>query len=228
MEGLSLIIPAHNSGLFIEKSLLDYYQFFSSKFENLEIIVVCNDCNDNTAEICKKFSLEFPIKIIEIPQRGKGHAVVNGFEIAKYELLGFLDADNPFDLNQILNMLGYFGEFDMVIVTKFKKLSKYQTSFTRRFFSISGAIFFRFLFGLNFKDTQAGAKFMKRELWRKLKKPFVSKGFEFDMELLYKASKKNAKIKEYYIPQRETDFSTVKARILPGMLYRLLKLRLLK
>jgi len=55
---------------------------------------------------------------------------------------------------------------------------------------------------------------MKKDLLDKLERSFICKGFEFDMELLYKASKKNARIKEYYVKPKQSDFTTVKARIL--------------
>jgi len=227
-RGLSLIVPVHNGENFIKSSIKEYYKTFSEEFFPFEIIVVCNACTDNTEKICNSLSTKLPIKVINVPKKGKGNALIKGFNYARYEIIGFLDADNPYDLNEIMKMLNYFSMYDMVIVTKFKRFSEYQTSITRRFFSIAGAIIFKLLFGYSFKDTQAGAKFMKKELLDKIKKNFICEGFEFDMELLYRASKLHAQIKEYYIPPKESDFSTVKARILPGLIYRLLKLRLVK
>jgi glycosyltransferase involved in cell wall biosynthesis len=228
MRGLSLIVPVYNAEKIIESSLMQYFNYFSGIFNPFEIIVVCNACTDKTEEICNSLSQKIPLKVLSTPERGKGYAITIGFEHSTYDIIGFLDADNPFNLSEIIKMISFLDLHDMVIVTKFRNFLKYQSSFTRRFFSISGMIVFRFLFGLNFKDTQAGAKFMTRDLLNLLEKPFICKGFEFDMELLYKAVKVNAKIKEYYIQPREANFSTVKIRILPGIMYRLLKLRFLK
>jgi glycosyltransferase involved in cell wall biosynthesis len=201
---------------------------FSKKFKKFEIIVVCNACKDRTYEKASSIKKKLPLVVLNTPERGKGNAVVLGLEQAKYDIIGFLDADNPYSLDEITKMLDHLEESDMVIVTKFNRPLKYQTSLTRRFFSLAGTFVFFSLFGMKFKDTQAGAKFMKKDLWIKLKKPFLCKGFEFDMELLYKATKRGAKIKEYYIKPNRTDFSTVKARILPGIMYRLIKMRLLQ
>ena len=228
MVGLSLIIPAHNSERAIENSLRRYHEFFSKRFENFEMIVVCNACADDTCSKAISLKKEFPLKIINTQKKGKGNAIILGFEHAKYDLIGFLDADNPYNLDEVLKMMSFLNEFDMTIVTKFNRPLKYQTSLSRRFFSLMGSVVFYFLFRMKFKDTQAGAKFMKRDLWLKLKRPFICKGFEFDMELLYKASKLKAKIKEYYISPNKTDFTTVKMRILPGLIYRLIKLRILQ
>ena len=227
-EGLSLIVPAHNAEKVIEKSIREYHLAFSEKFNPLEIILVCNACTDRTYEKAFLLKEKFPLVVLNTPKRGKGNAVALGFRYAKHSIIGFLDADNPYNLNEVMKMISHLDFFDMVIVTKFKRALKYQTSVTRRFFSIAGALVFRILFGFSFKDTQAGAKFMKRDLLEKFKKEFMCTGFEFDMELLYEASKENAKIKEYYILPNEADFSTVKLRILPGLVYRLVKMRILK
>tara|TARA_Y100000310_G_scaffold174669_1_gene174706 strand:- start:883 stop:1569 length:687 start_codon:yes stop_codon:yes gene_type:complete len=226
-KGLSLIIPAYKAEGFIEDSLTEYFKNFSNKFDPLEVIVVCNACK-KTYEKVLSLKDKFPIIILNTTRRGKGNAIIQGLKVAKNEIVGFLDADDPYDLESVIKMIEDLDKLDLVIVTKFKKGTKYQTSITRRFFSICGAIIFRFLFGFHFEDTQAGAKFMRRDLLRKFKKPFMCTGFEFDMELLYEASKAKAAIGEYYIPPNEVDYSTVKMRILPGLVYRLLKMRLIK
>lgn len=225
---LSLIVPAHNAERFIEYSLKEYNAYFSKKFKKFEIIVVCNACTDKTYEKVLSLKNKLPLIVLNVEKRGKGNAVIVGIEHSTYEWVGFIDADNPYNLNEVINMLDYLYNYDMVIVTKFKRALKYQASFTRRLLSLAGALVFLIVFNMKFKDTQAGAKFMRRDLWKKLKRPFVCSGFEFDMELLYKASKLHSKVKEYYIKPNAADFSTVKARILPGLLYRLFKMRLLQ
>jgi len=229
MKGLSLIVPVHNGEGFIKSSLREYHSFFSRSFNKIEIIAICNACKDNTFRECEFLKNEIPMKVLDVPRRGKGYALIEGFSHAKYELVGFLDADNPFDLNEILKMINSLEEADAIIATKFKKgRLKFQTSFLRRTFSLSAAIVSKIIFGLNVRDTQAGAKFIKKQALDRIKNNFVCGGFEFDIELLYRLKKKNAKIKEYFILPKDSDFSTVKMRILPGMLCRLLKLRFLK
>jgi glycosyltransferase involved in cell wall biosynthesis len=230
MEGFSLVIPNHNGAKVIESSVREYYNVFSKKFKNFEMIVVCNGCTDNSIEICNNLAKKFPLKVIEIPQRGKGHALIKGFNEAKFNLVGFLDADNPFDLDVISKMVDRLTEYDAVIATKYLRgKAKFQDSFLRRIISLSGSIFSRFVFGLKFKDTQAGAKFFRKELWEKIDRNFISTGFDFDIEFLYKVHKVRAKILESYVPLRKYEkFSTVRLKYLPEMVYRLFKLRFFK
>jgi len=229
MEGLSLVIPAHNSGKVLESSINNYYSAFSKKLRNFEIIVVCNDCQDNTAEISRTLGKRLPIQAIEIPQRGKGYALVTGFNNAKFDYLGFLDADNPFNLDSISKMISRLNNYDVVIASKYlRKKAKIQDSFLRRMLSLGGSIFSRFFFSMNFRDTQAGCKFFRKDVWQAIDRNFVCNGFDFDVEFLYKISKKKFKILETYIPLKREKFSTFRLKYLPGMVKRLLKLRFVK
>jgi len=229
MEGLSLVIPAHNSERVIKNSIKNYYKRFSNKFNPFEMIVVCNDCWDNTPKICKSLEKKYPVRTIEIPQRGKGYALIKGLGETRFDTVGFLDADNPFDLDRILKMIDNLNLYDIVIVSKYQRgKARQQEFFTRRMLALGGSIVSRVLFNINFKDTQAGAKFFKKDVWDKLKSAYLSTGFEWDIEFLYKAKKNNFKILEVYIPWKSDKFSTFRFKYLPGMLYRLLKLRFLK
>lgn len=229
MKSLSLVVPVHNGEDFIVQSIEEYYQVFAKKFKKLEIIVVCNACTDNTQTKCLNLKSKIPIKVINVERKGKGHALIAGFNLAQNEIIGFLDSDNPFELSKILEMPGYLKTYEIVIITKFRGGGlKAQKSLLRRFLSLGGAIFQKVFFNLDVKDTQAGAKFMKKEVWEKIDRNFVGKGFEFDIELLYKIKKAHGRIKEYYLLPKVAESSTVKIRILPGMIYRLLKLRICK
>ena len=230
MEGLSLIIPNHNGAKVIADSIKAYHQAFAKKFKNFEIIVACNGCTDNSVEICSTLTKKFNLKVIEIPQKGKGYALVKGFNEASFDYVGFLDADNPFDLNEVSQMLEHLKECDIIIATKYLKgQARVQGSLLRRLVSLGGGIFSKFFFGLDFRDTQAGAKFFKKEVWENIDRNFICLGFDFDIEFLYKTNKARFKILESYISlSKHEKFSTVSLKYLPGMIFRLLKLKFLK
>ncbi len=227
MRGLSLVLPNHNGAKVIGKSIEEYNALFAPKFKNFEMIAVCNGCTDKSVDICESLSHDFPLKAIEIPQRGKGYALIRGFNEAKLDFIGFLDADNPFDLKKVSEMTDFLGKYDVVIGSKYTKgNARIQDSMVRRLISLGGGTFSKFMFNLKFSDTQAGAKFLKKSVWEKINKNFICTGFDFDIEFLYKASKNNFKILEHYLPlSRFEEFSTVRLKYLPGMISRLLKLR---
>jgi len=233
-KSLSLIIPAHNAEHIIKNSINEYYNMFSNKIENFEIIIVCNACTDDTVEISENLAKEFPITVLNIPHRGKGNALKRGFDKAKSELIGFLDVDNPFSLERILEMVNSLEHYDLVIATKYlrgslKGKKGIRDSPIRRIIALGGQIFSRFFFDLKFRDTQAGAKFFRRSVWEAINKNIICVGFDFDIELLYKSKKKGFKIAEFYTPLVKYEkFSTVRLKYLAGMVYRLIKLRFLQ
>jgi len=232
-KSLSLIIPAHNSGHVLEKSLVEYNNIFSKNFDNFEMIIVCNACQDNTYTLARELAKKYPIVAIDIPHRGKGNALIRGFKLAKYDLMGFLDVDNPFGSDRILGMIRNIHEnkCDLAIATKYLKGSLkskrgVQDSQQRRIIALGGQMFSRFFFNFKFRDTQAGAKFFKKSVWKSISNNMICVGFDFDIELLYKSQKKGFKIAEFYTPlEKYEKFSTVRARYLAGMVYRLIKLR---
>lgn len=83
---VSLIIPAHNEAENISAVLV-----VATKSKEVdEIIVVADACEDNTAEIAKKFK----VKIIEREKtQGKGSAMIAGVKIASGDIIMFADAD---------------------------------------------------------------------------------------------------------------------------------------
>jgi glycosyltransferase involved in cell wall biosynthesis len=231
-KSLSLIIPAHNAEHIIEKSIIEYNEIFSH-FDNFEIIIVCNACSDDTLGVSKKLAEKYPIKIIYIPNRGKGNALISGFKLAQYDIMGFLDVDNPFGSDRILDMIDniHNNKCDLAIATKYLKGSLkskkgVQDSQLRRIIALGGQIFSRFIFNMKFRDTQAGAKFLRKSVWQSINKNLICVGFDFDIELLYKSKKRGFKIAEFYTPLEKYEaFSTVRTRYLAGMVYRLIKLR---
>ena len=78
---ISVIIPAHNEEKYIEKTLKKIP-------DNLEIIVVCNGCGDNTLKISKKYGKTFIIK-----EKNVSLARNYGGNKAKGNVIIFLDAD---------------------------------------------------------------------------------------------------------------------------------------
>lgn len=60
---ISLIIPAYNEDRRIRSTLGDYYNGFTAKFEDFEIIVEMDECTDKTTEIVSEISKSWKINI---------------------------------------------------------------------------------------------------------------------------------------------------------------------
>ncbi|MBI5871557.1 glycosyltransferase [archaeon] len=86
---ISVIIPAHNEEGYIRETLRALEQAKKEAKEEVEYIVVCNGCSDNTSYAANGFSA----RIIETENKGVSFARNLGASLAKFPLLVFLDAD---------------------------------------------------------------------------------------------------------------------------------------
>jgi glycosyltransferase involved in cell wall biosynthesis len=85
----SIVIPAHNESAVIARLLS---QLVSSEAPDpLDVIVVCNGCTDNTAEVCRAVSPR--VRVIETETASKIHALNCGDKVAVDFPRLYLDAD---------------------------------------------------------------------------------------------------------------------------------------
>jgi len=91
---VSVVIPVYNEEKYIEKCLLSLQD--QTELPN-EIIIVDNNCVDNTISIAKNFS----VKIIKEKKQGMIPARNRGFNSAKYNLIARCDADSTLPKNWI-------------------------------------------------------------------------------------------------------------------------------
>lgn len=200
MVRLSIIIPAYNEENRISPTLEEYYTFFKKKFgDGFEIILVPNNCSDNTLEICKKFSKgKKQIKILNIPgYSGKGGAVIKGFKLAKGDYMGFVDADNATDAENFFKLYQNIQDFDCVIASRRIKGSRISNrTLMDNFSSLVFNKIVRFLFGLKFKDTQCGAKLFTKDAIKTILKNYSETGWIFDVDLLNILKKNSFRIAE--------------------------------
>lgn len=95
---ISIIIPACNEGRYISATINSIKK---QSFKDYETIVVCDGCTDNTAKVSKKIA----DKVVILKKRqGPGVAKNKGVEVAKGNILVFLDADTHFTSNILENI----------------------------------------------------------------------------------------------------------------------------
>lgn len=83
----SIIIPAYNSSEYIRRALDSISQ---QSFKDYELIVVCDACTDNTADIAR----EYGAKVYEVDFHHEGHTRNYGIDHATGDWLLFMDDDD--------------------------------------------------------------------------------------------------------------------------------------
>ncbi|MCK5761112.1 MAG: glycosyltransferase family 2 protein [Candidatus Delongbacteria bacterium] len=112
-KSVSVIIPAFNEELAIEKFLNEVQKFMKKNFSDYEIIVVNDASTDKTPDIVS--SIKNIILITHPYNKGNGSTVRTGIRNAKKDYVVMLDADGQHDINEIVPVVENLGTYDCVI-----------------------------------------------------------------------------------------------------------------
>jgi glycosyltransferase involved in cell wall biosynthesis len=219
---ISIIIPAYNEEKNIEQTVTE----LADAFRNAQIIVVCNGCKDRTYEVARRIKRP-NVKVINFYRSiGKGGAILEGFKLANGDVVGFVDADGSFRIDDIEKIISALEKYDCVIASKWKDKNFFevQSGLTRKIGSRGWNFLAKLVSDVDFRDTQAGLKFFKRDVVDSmLKEEFVCRGFDFDVELLHRVKEAGFKINETYVPIKDGGKSSFEMRTSPKMFLNLLK-----
>lgn len=220
MISLSIVIPCYNEENNLKRGVLEEVDTFLKTQSFPWEVLVCNDqSSDNSLQYLQSFSKNHSgFRVLDLPHGGKPSAVWGGIKEAKYDTVLFTDMDQSTPLKEVLKLLPYFPDYDVVIGSR--GIQREGNSLLRR---IGGPVFLffrRFILLHDIIDTQCGFKMFKTSVAKKLfpnlqffKDKSDKKGWRvsaFDVELLYMAQKFGYKIKEIVVDWRNEDTSITK------------------
>ena len=112
---ISVIIPAWNAEDYLEHCL---DSVIHQTYEDLDIIVVDDGSTDSTGRIAEQFArTDSRIRVVHQENRGLGAARNAGLDLARGELLAFVDSDDWLETNAYETMAGLMEKYDCDIVT---------------------------------------------------------------------------------------------------------------
>lgn len=238
MEKVSIIIPAYNEERRIGNTLGSYGRFFQKlgrkKLIDTEILVVINNTKDRTEEIVRRYQKKYKmISYLNLKPGGKGLAIIEGFKDAlkrKNNFIGFVDADMATSPEAFYALVKNIGNNYGIIASRYVPGAEVNPKqrFSRIFVSRVFNILIKFLFLLNYKDTQCGAKLFRRMAIEKIINSLGMTQWAIDIDLLYNLKKKNLSIIEFPTIWSDKTASTLnvkKASI--QMFFAIIQLRIL-
>lgn len=220
----TLIIPAYNEESRIRRVIRSLAEFPGT------IIFVC-DGSDRTADLINEYSrshTEARIQCLRFPDRlGKGGGIREGFRAATTELVGFMDADGSTPISEMKMLFEKLSEVDCAIGSRWVPGSDIpiRQGILRQVQSRTFNLIIHVLFGLTFKDTQCGAKTFRKPAIDTVLPEIRSRGFEFDVELLWRLNRKGCTIQEYPIRWENVSDSRVRSSDILKMLAGLCTIR---
>jgi len=230
---LSVIIPAFNESERIRTTLESIDQYLEKQPYNYEIIVVANNCSDDTDKVVLDYqkSVEhlklFDLRVAK-PGGAKGYAVKKGMEEAKGFYRLFMDADNATRIEEIEKFWPFFEQgYNVIIGSRHIKGANIisQQPWYRRLLGRAANLLIRLVLLPGIKDTQCGFKAFTAEAAQKIFSRLTIWGWGFDMEILALAKKLGYKIKEVPVSWYEAGKSRLRpikaARQTLGELFRI-------
>ncbi len=220
----TLVIPAYNEEKRIQSLLKDLSDFRG------EIIFVC-DGTDATPAIIAAFAADHPslsIRCLTFSARlGKGGGVVAGLREASTRYVGYMDADGSTSLAEMERLFDRLADVDGAIGSRWLpgSVMTVRQGLRRRAESRLFNLAVRLLFGLDYRDTQCGAKVFRREALEAVLPSIRSTGFEFDVELLWRLAQSGCRVEEVPITWENRDESKVGTADAKEMLSGMIRLR---
>ena len=235
-DTITLIIPAYNEEHRIGSTLQQYGKYFSTQYgDACEIVVVLNGCTDNTLGVVEEAEKQFPLIChIEFTEAiGKGGAIIEGFKQAKVDLVGFTDADastSPETMDRLFITLRNTPTVSCVVGSRWMPGSVVHNRSMRR--NIMSHIFnwaARMYFHLGIKDTQCGAKVLRKEIIPDILPNLTISNMAFDVNLLVDVKRNGGEILEMPIEWSDDVRTTIGRPIRTGvgMFLSMSRLRLL-
>jgi glycosyltransferase involved in cell wall biosynthesis len=212
-----LLIPAYNEERRIEPVLRDFARYFREQYPGkFQLVVVLNGCKDNTIGVVGKVAADYPgISAVEFAAAiGKGGALIEGLKLAPLaDLIGYVDADGATPPHAFHDLVKRSDQADCVIGSRWipGAVLHVEQSNKRRFASRVFHLIVEILFGMHIRDTQCGAKVMRRHAVEKIHGSLRIADMAFDINLLY--SLKHAGYKILEVPTEWTDMAGSKVRL---------------
>lgn len=205
---LSILIPAYNEELFIQKVISDIKSLDMSScgVREIEMILIDDGSTDRTVE--KALAIAPEIKVIRHPKnKGKGAAVISGIPHITGDIMLIQDADLEYSPALYPKLLKPIidGTADIVYGSRFL-YKRYPENMKMPYFlaNLFGTMLVNLLNRVQLTDPMTCFKVFKSGVIKRIK--FTSAGFGIDAELTSKTSRRGFKIKEVAIPYKARTF----------------------
>ncbi len=232
---LSIVVPAYNEAQRIGRLLTDIAGFRRNFPGRLEVIVVDDGSQDDTAAVARshaeRLALADAFTVLSLPaNRGKGHAVRQGMLKSRGRLVLFCDADGATPMKEFYRLKERIDAgCDVAVGSRDlpgANLVVPQPLHRRLMGAAMRWIVSRLVLD-GVRDTQCGFKLFTAAASRSIFSRQTIDGFSFDVEVLYLAQRLGLEVAEVPLEWHDQPGSKVDPwRTPPAMLRDLLAIRL--
>ncbi|GAB4110345.1 MAG: glycosyltransferase family 2 protein [Roseiflexaceae bacterium] len=202
MTTLSVVIPAYNEedgiAAIVERVLAIEPELPKFGVDSLECIVVDDGSKDRTPEIVQRYT---KVRLIRQQNKGYGGALKTGFQAARGELLGFLDADSTYPPEYFPQMCKLALEGADLVIGSRMAGEKSEMPLVRRIGNFIFANLLSLVAGVKISDSASGQRIIRREALPMLYP--LPDTLDFTPAMSTRALHENLKMVEMAIPYKE-------------------------
>lgn len=194
MTSLTVTMPAYNEAENIPAMIAEVVQVVANLSDDFELIVVDDGSKDDTAQVVRHLSQQYPqVRLVQHEvNKGYGTAVRTGLTSATKELIFFTDADRQFDIHELENLLAEISRADLVVGYRQPR----RDPLMRRLNGKGWSSLVTVLFGYTARDIDCAFKLMRRQVVDHLRHEVQSGGATFSAEFLVRAKRAGFRIAE--------------------------------
>jgi glycosyltransferase involved in cell wall biosynthesis len=191
IDKITILIPCHNEEKGIGRVIDGIPRQLLKRIGiNTEIIVINNNSTDKTVKV----ALSRNVRVIHESQKGKGNAMMTGFDAVDDDTtyVVMLDGDNTYKSKEILRLIEPLmnGFCDVVIGSRLGgKMIRNSLRIQNRIANWLYTFLVRLFYKANITDVLSGYFAWKKEKIDDLKKHLNSEGFEIEMDMITKMKK---------------------------------------
>ena len=116
IKGISIFLPAYNDEKTIEKLVLDAISVLEPLSFDYEIIIIDDASKDATGKVAERLVKNYrKVRLLQHKKnRDYGGVLKTGFANAAKEWVFYTDGDGQYDIKEIIKLLPYAGEYDLI------------------------------------------------------------------------------------------------------------------
>jgi dolichyl-phosphate beta-glucosyltransferase len=202
---ISIVIPAFNEAGRLPDTLDRVERYLETAATSTEVIVVDDGSRDTTADVVRERAARWPqLRLVEAERnRGKGAAVQLGMATARGRYRIFSDADLSVPIDDMEKLLKPLRAGAGVAIAsrglRDSQVERHQPWYRETMGKIFNRLVRMFVLG-GVHDTQCGFKAFTAEVAERVFPALQTRGFGFDVEVLYRAQRAGYAIVE--VPTR--------------------------
>jgi glycosyltransferase involved in cell wall biosynthesis len=196
-HSFSLVLPCYNEEENIAVTIAEVAQWMQERNIDGEIIVVDDGSTDTSASILQKLQQIYSqLRVVTQKQNtGYGVAIVSGLDTVTKDVIGFMDSDRQFKIEDIELLLPSIDDYAFVAGRRKKRADSWLRNLFGKILGLLTFVIFR----IWIRDVNCGMKVFRRNIWGKIR-PKYSVEKLFNTELFLNLRYHNIPWKQVSVP----------------------------